>query len=89
MPELYLEIKKAYDNGYFDRAKYLQELANEVITKLVGCKGNLYAVIKEIIKINEGIDLGGVRPPLPNLIEDDLPIVYNCAKIIKEIISSL
>ena len=42
----------------------------------------MYAVIKAILKINEGLELGGVREPLPALIEDDMDIVKEAAQMI-------
>ena len=45
--------------------------------------GNMYGVIKAILKINEGLELGGVREPLPALIESDIVIVEEAAKMIR------
>ena len=89
MPELYIKIKEAMDSGDVKRACALEEKANEIIADLCSCHGNMYAVIKEIIKIREGIDLGGVRAPLPALIEEDMPKVVATAKRITEVICSL
>ena len=44
----------------------------------------MYGVIKEILKINEGLELGGVRLPLAALVEEDMPIVEEAAKMIRE-----
>ena len=87
MPEVYINIKQAFDSGNVKYASYLQEKANEIITKMCSCKGNLYAVIKEIIKIRLGIDLGGVRKPLPSLISDDIIKVKECAEMIDNLIN--
>ena len=38
-------------------------------------KGNLYAVMKEILRRMYGLDLGGVRAPLANLAPEDEAIV--------------
>lgn len=89
MPELYLKIKALMDSGEVKRASELQMIANEIISKLCSCRGSMYAVIKEIIKIREGIDLGGVRSPLPNLVAEDMPSVREAARRIDEVISSL
>ena len=40
-------------------------------------------VIKEILRINEDLDIGGVRPPLPELTESDGPIVQEAAAMIR------
>ena len=37
-------------------------------------------MIKAMLKINEGLELGGVREPLPALIESDMAIVEEAAK---------
>jgi N-acetylneuraminate lyase len=77
------------DSGDIENACALQKKANDIITALVSCYGNIYAVMKEIIKIREGIDLGGVRNPLPNLIADDMPKVTEAAKYIDRVLAEL
>ena len=46
--------------------------------------GNMYAAIKEIIRIQGGPDVGSVRAPLAELIEEDKLIAQECAKMIEE-----
>ncbi len=41
-------------------------------------------MIKAILKINEGLELGGVRKPLAALIDADTAVVEEAAKMIKE-----
>lgn len=89
MPELYIEIKKCMDKGDVSRACELELEANEIIRRLCSCHGNIYAVIKEIIKLREGIDIGGVRSPLPSLTEDDMPKVKATCEYIDKVIGSL
>lgn len=89
MPELYIEIKKCMDEGNVKRACNLELEANEIIRRLCSCHGNMYAVIKEIIKLREGIDIGGVRSPLPALVEEDMTSVRNTAKYIDKVLKSL
>lgn len=89
MPEVYIKIKELYDVGRMKDAAILQEKSNQIIYEMCSCNGNLYAVMKEIIKLREGICLGGVRNPLPNLTESDMPKVEHCAKKIDELIKSL
>ena len=43
----------------------------------------MYGVIKAVLKINEGLELGGVREPLPNLTENDEDIVREAAQMIR------
>ena len=47
-------------------------------------RANLYAVIKAILKINENLDLGGVRKPLENLVDSDMEVVNEAAKMIND-----
>ncbi len=83
-PELYIKIKELIDAGDVKGACALEFKANEIISKLVSCKGNLYAVIKAIIKMRDGIDLGSVRAPLPALDKEDMPKVIEAARLIDD-----
>ena len=47
----------------------------------------MYAVIKEILRINGNPDCGAVRAPLAELVEEDLPIAKECASMIREAIA--
>jgi len=47
----------------------------------------LYAVIKAILKINGGLELGGVRKPLADLIDSDMAVVEEAAKMIRDAIA--
>ena len=49
--------------------------------------GNMYAVIKEILRINENLDLGSVRLPLEALNEADKEIAKEAAAMIKEAVT--
>ena len=55
---------------------------DEIIYKMCSAHGNMYAVIKAILKINEGLELGGVKEPLPGLIDEDSDIVKKAAQMI-------
>ena len=44
----------------------------------------MYAVIKAILKKNEGLELGGVRKPLTDITEEDMAIVDEAAKMITD-----
>ena len=65
-------------------ARELQYAVNEVIYKMCSAHGNMYGVINAILKINEGLELGSVREPLAALIDSDMPIVEEAAKMIRE-----
>ncbi|EOT26077.1 N-acetylneuraminate lyase [Eubacterium sp. 14-2] len=82
MPELYLKIEELVKAGNLEEARKVQYAANEVIYAMCACHGNLYGVIKEILKIREGMDLGGVRKPLPSLIPEDAEQVRKCVALI-------
>ncbi len=84
MPELFLKMEELVKAGRMAEAMEIQYAANSVIYKMCSAKGNMYGVIKEILKINEGLELGGVRLPLAALVEEDMPIVEEAAKMIRE-----
>lgn len=84
MPELYLKIMELVKEGRVREAREAQYEADQIIYEMCSCHGNLYAVMKEILKLREGLDIGGVRKPLPSLTEADLPIVKKCADRITE-----
>lgn len=48
--------------------------------------GNLYAVMKEILRIRENLNIGGVRKPLPEIIPEDMEQIKKCAGMIDEAI---
>ncbi|MCH1982548.1 dihydrodipicolinate synthase family protein [Ruminococcus sp. OA3] len=84
MPELYLKIDELVRTGQMSEAMEVQYAANEIIFKMCSCHGNMYGVIKEILRINEGIELGSVREPLPALIDADMATVREAADMIKK-----
>ncbi len=84
MPELFLEMDECVKNGAMERACEIQYDVNEIIYKMCSAHGNMYDVIKKILKINEGLKLGGVREPLASLILDDMAVVEEAAKMIRD-----
>ena len=68
--------------GEMEKARENQYACDEIIYKMCSAHGNMYAVIKAILKINEGLELGGVREPLPALIDADMDIVKEAAQMI-------
>ena len=85
MPELYVKIYQLFkDNKILEAQKLLDE-CRKVVYKLCSAQGNMYAVIKGVLRINEGINIGGVREPLYNLVPEDDAIVKECAARIKEL----
>lgn len=88
MPELYLKIKELVEAGDIPSAREIQNQADRIIYEMCACHGNLYAVMKEILK-SKGLNLGGVRKPLASIVEDDMPQIEKCKKMIDEAIGNL
>jgi len=84
MPRLYLTILRLVREGRIAEAMQIQYDCDRIIYKMCECRGNLYAAIKEILRRRNAIDIGGVRAPLYNLTETDLPIVEACVRMIDE-----
>ena len=84
MPELFLKMDEYIKRGEMAKAMEIQYAANDIIYTMVKAHGNMYAVIKAILKINEGLELGGVRKPLAALVDSDMEIVEKAAKMIRE-----
>lgn len=83
MPELFLKMDEYVKAGQIEKAREIQYAVNEIIYKMCSAHGNMYGVIKAILKINEGLTLGGVRKPLPSLISEDAAIVKEAAAMIR------
>lgn len=84
MPELFLKMDEYVRANELEKAREIQYAVDAIIYKMCSAHGNMYGVIKEILKINENLELGGVRKPLPSLIEADMPIVEEAAKMIRD-----
>lgn len=84
MPELFLKMNELVCAGEMEKACSVQYDVNEIIYKMCSAHGNMYGVIKEILRINEELDIGDVRRPLASLIPEDMPIVQEAAKMIRD-----
>ena len=84
MPKLFLKALECFKKGDYETARAIQYDVNDIITALCACKGNMYGVIKATLKINHNIEIGGVRSPLANLVEEDMPKVEAVAKLIRD-----
>ena len=82
MVDLFLKLFSLCKEGDFAAARKIQNDVDAIIYAMCACKGNLYAVMKEIIKRREGLEFGGARKPLPGLAEGDLEKVENCIAMI-------
>ena len=83
MPELILKMDQYVKEGDLIKAKEIQYAVNEIIYKMCSTHGNMYGVIKAVLKINENLELGGVRKPLAALTDDDMAIVEEAAAMIR------
>lgn len=84
MPELFLRLNQLIADKDLETARQLQATINTIIGKLVSGHGHMYAVIKEVIRINDGLDIGSVREPLTALTEEDLNIAQEAAQVIRD-----
>ena len=83
MPELYVKLFDLVKAGDLKTALDIQNDCCRIIYKMCSGHGNMYGMIKEILRINGGPDCGSVRAPLAELIEADLPIAQECAEMIR------
>ena len=83
MPELILKIFELFHKGEMAAALAVQDEVCHIIYKMCSARGNLYGVIKEIMRRSGAPDIGGVRAPLVQLVPEDLPIVDECAAMIQ------
>ena len=86
MPELFLKIYALVQKGGVAAARELQDECCHVIYEMCSAQGNMYAVIKGILRENGGPDIGSVRAPLYPLQAGDETIVRHCAARIRELI---
>ena len=87
MPELYLKIYELTRAGKIVEARAIQDACCQMIYRMCSGQGNMYGMIKAIIREMGGPDVGGVRAPLFPLQEADLPIAKETAAQIKELIA--
>ncbi len=87
MPELYLRIYKLFYEGKLEEGRQIQNECCRIIYKMCSTEGNMYAVIKEIIRLQGGPDAGGVRAPLLNLTDADQETVRQAAQMISDAVA--
>lgn len=88
MPELFLAADKAVRDCDFKKAQDIQFKIDRIIYAMCACHGNLYAVMKEILR-KQGIDIGRVRKPLADIIDSDKNQIDICYKMIEDVKSGL
>lgn len=85
MSELFLKLNSLIAEKKLEEARLLQYKINDIIGVLCSAKAHMYAVIKEVLRINEGLDLGTVKSPLyPLTSEEDRKIAEKAAAMIRE-----
>ena len=87
MPQLYVELYRCVKAGEMAKALEIQNDCCRIIYKMCSGHGNMYGMIKEILRINGGPDCGSVRAPLAELIESDLAIAQESAAMIREAVA--
>ena len=83
MPELYIKIYNLVKENKIAEARQIQDECLQIIINLCGCKGNMYAVIKAVLRKMGAPDCGGVRAPLYNLVPEDEAQIDKCVEMIK------
>ena len=87
MPELYVELYRCVKAGEMAKALEIQNDCCRIIYKMCSGHGNMYGMIKEILRILDGPDCGSVRAPLAELIESDYAIAQESAAMIREAVA--
>ena len=83
MPKLYVKLYELVKSGDLKTALEIQNDCCRIIYKMCSGHGNMYGMIKEILRINGGPDCGSVRLPLAALVESDLAIAQEAAQMIR------
>lgn len=87
MPELFIAMNDCLATGSLPLAGEIQNVVNGIIEDLCAGQGNMYAMIKEVLRVKEGIDLGSVRRPLAPLTEADRELAQKTAAKIEEAVA--
>ena len=87
MPELYLAIYALTQAGDLAAAREIQNEACRIIYKMCSARGNMYAVIKAILRKQGGPDCGGRRRARAPLTQADQAVVDESAAMIQAAIT--
>ena len=87
MPELYLKLYECVKSGDLATALEIQNDCCRIIYKLCSGHGNMYGMIKEVLRKMGCPDCGSVRAPLAELIDSDYPIADQCVAMIQAAIA--
>ena len=83
MPELYVKLYECVKSGDLATALEIQNDCCRIIYKLCSGHGNMYGMIKEVLRKMGCPDCGSVRAPLAELVESDYTIADECVAMIK------
>ena len=89
MPELYLKIFRLVGEGRIAEARALQDACCHIIYKLCAGKGNMYAIIKSVLRKLGAPDIGGVRAPLTDVQPGDEAVIDEAAEMIRRALAEL
>ncbi len=70
MPELYIKIYELMNKNEVARAREIQYEVVDIINALCSCKGNMYGIIKDVLRRN-GMNIGSARLPLAQIEKED------------------
>ena len=87
MPKLYIKLYELVKSGDLATALDIQNECCRIIYKMCSAHGNMYAVIKEILRKLGGPDCGSVRAPLAELIASDYAIADEAVSMIQAAIT--
>ena len=88
MPKLILKLESLVREDKMELARQVQYSVNQIIETLCSGHGNMYAMIKEVLRVNERLDIGSVREPLTALTQEDLTIARRAASMIQEAVAT-
>lgn len=88
MPKLILKLESLVREDKMELARQVQYSVNQIIETLCSGHGNMYAMIKEVLRVNERLDIGSVREPLTALTQEDLTIARKAASMIQEAVAT-
>lgn len=89
MPELFLAIWDCYHKGDMEKGRVLQNEACRIIYQMCMADCNLYAVLKEVVRLQGGPDAGDVRAPLTGLTARGRAVAAQSAQHITDAIARL
>ncbi len=84
MPKLYIELYNKFCEKDIETARKLQDEIIKIIQILASSTNSMYSIIKEVLRLNYGVDVGDVRSPLAKLDNDGKQAALKAVALIKE-----